>query len=101
MITHIDLDHFIFGWRFILFKALFPLKIKLLSLRIGVEWLNVFALVLIGRCHMAKRFLKTTPTLISESQLDKSEDCDGRDSSVSDSDWGDRVIYPNPLCVRS
>ena len=42
MITHIDLNHFILGWRFTLFEMLFPLKIKLLSPRIIVKWLNVF-----------------------------------------------------------
>ena len=36
---------------------------------------------------LVKRFLKATPTLTSESQLDESEDCDGRDSLISDSNW--------------
>jgi len=48
-----------------------------------------------------KSCLKTTPTLISESQLDKFEDCDGMDSSDSGSDWGDGVTYPNFLRVLS
>ena len=45
---------------------------------------------------LAKRFLKTTLVLESDSQLDESEECDGRDSSVPESDWADGVTYPNP-----
>ena len=48
---------------------------------------------------LAKSILKTIPTLIVESQLDESEDCDGRDPSVSNSDGGDGVTYPTPTCV--
>ena len=48
---------------------------------------------------LAKSFLKTTPILPSESQLDESEDCDGSNLSDSGSDCGGRVTYPNSLCA--
>jgi len=50
---------------------------------------------------LAKSFLKITPTLILESQLDESDDCNGRDSSYSDSKGRGGVTYPNPLRVWS
>jgi len=48
---------------------------------------------------LAKRFLKTTPTLTSDSQLDESEEWDGKVWSVSKSDYVNGVTYPNPLRV--
>ena len=41
LITHINLDYFIIYRRAALFKMLLPLKIKLLSPWISIEWLNV------------------------------------------------------------
>ena len=46
---------------------------------------------------LANSFLKTTPTLQSESQLDESEDYDGSNLSDSGSDCGGGVTYPNLL----
>jgi len=89
LITHIDLDHLIFSQRFTLFKMFLPFKIQLLSLRVSVEWLDVFVLLcLTDRRHVGKELFEDYPTLISESQLDEFEDYDGRDSSDSGSDWG-------------
>jgi len=81
-------------------KTLFPLKIKLLSLRFGVEWINVFVLLRpTDRCHVGEELLKDSSYTNIKAQLDESEDCDGMDSSDSDFDREDGVTYPNPSCV--
>ena len=70
-----------------LFEMLLLLEIKLLSSGIIVEWLNVFVLFfLTDRYHIDKELFKDYPTLISESQLDESDDFDGGDSLDFDSD---------------
>ena len=75
LITHVDLNHIIFNWRFALFKML----LKLLSPRIGVEWLNVFVLLcLTDKCHVGNELFEDYPPLILESQLDESDDCNCR-----------------------
>jgi len=81
----------------------FPLKIKLLSPQISVEWLNVFVLLhLINRHHIGEELSEDHPILILESQLDGSEGCNGKGSSESGSNWGDRVTYLNPcMCGRN
>jgi len=62
LITHINLNYFIFGWRFALFKMPFPLKLKLLGPWICVEWLNVFVLLrLTDRCHVGKELFEDLP----------------------------------------
>jgi len=45
---------------------------------------------------LANSFLKTTPTLQSESQLDESEDCDGDNLLDFVSDYKGGVTYLNP-----
>ena len=95
------MDHFVFSRRFALLKTLLLLKVKLLSLWISIKWLIVFILIhLTDRCHVGEEIFEDNPTLASDSQLDEFEECDGRDSSISDSDWADGVKYPNPMCVR-
>ena len=70
-----------------LFEMLLLLEIKLLSSGIIVEWLNVFVLFfLTDRYHIDKELFEDYPTLISESQLDESDDFDGGDSLDFDSD---------------
>ena len=87
VITHINLDYFILCRMVAFLKILFPLKIKLLSPWISVEWLDIFVLLcLTDRRHVGKELFEDYPTLISESQLDEFEDYDGRDSSDSGSD---------------
>jgi len=44
--------------------------------------------LLTDRYHVGKELFEDYPTLISESQLDESEDRDCRDSLDSRSDWG-------------
>ena len=86
LITHIDLDHLIFIWRFVLFEMLFLLKRSYWahgSVSNGSMPSSCSAWLI--DIMLAKSLLKTTPTLISKSQLDESEDCNGRDSSDSDS----------------
>ena len=54
--------HLIFGRRFALLEMLLPLKIKLLSLRISVEWLNVFVLLpLTDICHVGEEHFEDYP----------------------------------------
>ena len=62
MITNINLNHFIFCRRVALLKMLLPLKIKLLSSRISVIWLNfLFWFHLTGRGHVDEEFLDGNP----------------------------------------
>ena len=71
MITHIDLEHLIFDWKFVLLETLLPLKINLLSLWISVKGLDVFFFLhLTNGCHVGKELLEYYPHTISESQPD-------------------------------
>jgi len=59
---HVDLNHLIFGWRFVLLGTFLPWKIQLLSPRISIKWLNVFILLRFTvDVMLASSFLKITP----------------------------------------
>jgi len=62
LITHINLNYLTFSQKFTLFEMLLPFKIKLLSPRISVEWLNVFILLrLTDRCHVGEELFEDYP----------------------------------------
>jgi len=100
LITYVNLDYLIFGKKLALFETLLLLKIKLLSPWISIEWLYVFVLLhLTYWRHVSEESFEDNPHTHVRFPIWWVWGVDARNSSDSDSDWVDRVTYPNPLRV--
>ena len=68
-------------------ERLFHWKWSTCSPWISIEWLNILIVIyMTDQCHVDKEILADNPLVTSDSYVDGSEEYDGRDLSVSDSD---------------
>ena len=63
LITHIDLDHFIFRLKICVVQNTFPIEDQVVEpMGYSVEWFNVFVLLCrTGRYHVGKEFFENYP----------------------------------------